>query len=163
MRAEPSRIDDTDEATATRPVVCDTVQQTWTTRTKPIPGPRGPKGDPGARGPKGDPGKSVVGPAGPPGQVTEEHLNKIIAAVILQLKAEPSLRGEDGQDGADGKDCTELTPEELDQLAIEVLKRLPPIEVRGLDRDGKPKTRPAYLGGSLDLYHLSNRPYKPES
>lgn len=97
---------------------------------------RGPKGEDGARGPKGEPGEPGVaglvgprGPAGPKGDpgeitpITNEHL-AMIAAILAR---EESLRGPAGKDAV----------VDIDAIAAEVIKRLPPVRVVVADREKK--------------------------
>ena len=90
--------------------------------------------------------------------VTEEHLAAVVAAVVERLSNDPGMKGSDGTDGRDGKDAII----DYDRLAAEVIRRLPPIAVQQLDRNGKLlHSGDAYLGGTLKLYHASQQPYKP--
>lgn len=84
--------------------------------------PPGPKGD------KGDPGKD-----GKDGEVTEQHLSSIVAAVVANLKADPSMRGPKGDagpmgqmgpPGPTGPPGQSVTPEQLASLKAELLAEI---------------------------------------
>lgn len=48
------------------------------------PGPKGPKGDKGDPGTDGTDGKTVVGPQGPPGEVSEEMIRKAVEKALAE-------------------------------------------------------------------------------
>lgn len=112
-------------------------------------GPAGPKGD---KGDKGEDGKTP----------SEDELARIIAAVVVQLKAE--LKGDKGDAGpagpagpagAPGRDGRDAS---IDDVAIDdLIGRLPPITVRTINDAGQVvdevKVR---LGGDLNLHHHFN-------
>tara|TARA_R110002020_G_scaffold437356_2_gene647579 strand:+ start:148 stop:396 length:249 start_codon:yes stop_codon:yes gene_type:complete len=59
----------------------------------------------------------------------------LLAEKVLELLAEDTrFKGKDGKDGVNGKDASEL---DLDTLSKEVDKRLPPITIQIVDREGK--------------------------
>ena len=112
------------------------------------------EGKPGKPGPPGKDGKDC--------QITDDLITKIVAAVAIQLRNDPSLQGKDGADGKDA-DLRNMRPEDIDWLASQVLMRLPPIQVNGIDpKTGEKKVEVLYLGGDLNLMHLSARPYQPK-
>lgn len=75
-------------------------------------------GQKGEKGDKGDPGP--VGPAGPkgdPGEVSEEDLQRVVQAVVEELRSDPELQGPPGVPGPPGPPATE---EQLGQVVSEV-------------------------------------------
>lgn len=122
----------------------------------PVPGPAGPAGP---RGPAGADGKD--------GQVTEEQIRQIIEAVMANVK-----NGKDGRDGVDGAPGVPGVPgergaagargergekgdpgdaAEIDDVVADVLKKLPPITVHFMDRDGIARSVTVKLGGALEI------------
>jgi hypothetical protein len=94
------------------------------------------------RGPKGDPG--------PPGEVSEAHVQQIIASVILSLRSDPVMKGPQGERGADAVI-------DYDTLAAEVAKRLPPTRVVIADRaSGKIIDDESYLIGEPIVLDFQN-------
>tara|TARA_Y100001951_G_C11158557_1_gene193417 strand:- start:276 stop:581 length:306 start_codon:yes stop_codon:yes gene_type:complete len=60
---------------------------------------------------------------------------ELLAQKVLELLAEDArFKGKDGVNGKDGKDANEL---DLDTLSKEVDKRLPPLTIQIVDREGK--------------------------
>ena len=86
------------------------------------------------------PPRSAYPPVGDP--LPEPAVNtvdyELLAQTVLELLAEDArFKGKDGvngKDGTDGKDASEL---DLDTLSKEVDKRLPPLTIQIVDREGK--------------------------
>ena len=154
---------------STRPAIdtdC-TSEVKWATK----PGPKGDKGERGERGPEGPPGQDAT--------ITDDDYARIAALVVKIVRSDPSFRGPVGPRGPEGPqgspgtdaDISNLSDDDLDRIAAEVIKRLPPITVQDVDargevlydNTGKPRERPAYLGGKLKMYFDSNNTFKPES
>lgn len=114
-------------------------------------GDQGPKGEPGEKGPKGDKGEK-----GDPGEVTDEHLAKVIAAVVESVKSDPAMKGERGKRGRPGKDAVI----DLDALAVAVAERMPGQRVILVDgKTGKKIDDETYAPGKpivLDVQRIVN-------
>lgn len=118
---------------------------------------RGPQGEPGkdgAPGAKGEPGPK--GDKGDPGQVTDEHLQTVIAAVVANVKADPAMKGEQGPRGKRGK-ASDL---DMDALAVAVAAKLPGQRVILVDgKSGKILDDETYAPGDpivLDVQRIVN-------
>ena len=70
-----------------------------------------------------------------PGPVSDSIDYDLLAQKVLQLLAEDErFKGKDGKDGVNGKDAVEL---DLDTLSKEVDKRLPPLTIQIVDKEGR--------------------------
>ena len=92
--------------------------------------------------------------------ITEEHIRQIVAGLAVTISESPelqdALRGEDGEDGEDAVAPPPLAIDDIDfsMLAKRIQPHLDPIDVVRSNEDGKNvKSKPAYLGGKLKLFH----------
>lgn len=110
------------------------------------------------------------GPPGKDGTVTEEHIKAITLAIMEAIKSDPDMKGPKGDPGPPA-DMEQLKQELLvaiksdprfnvdyDLMAAEILKRLPPIDVRTvlIGEDGKwyvHDENQVRLGEKLNLHY----------
>jgi len=99
-----------------------------------LQGPMGPAGPKGDKGDKGDDGKDGLA-----GEVTEDHLQSIITAVVTNLKNDPAMRGPQGPTGQagptgptgpPGRDGEGITPAQLAALKAELLAEMKHPDIR---------------------------------
>ena len=130
---------------------------------------KGEKGDPGPAGPQG--------PAGPPGEITQTHLDQIVAAVVpqvrdqllAQIKTDATFRGPAGENGKSPainvEDIARQVRDsiDVDQIADQVALKLPPIKVELLgDGNRVASTQTVKLGGTIRIPPITLRSINPD-